>query len=568
MRRAERRVDLVRHPVHLAPVEDAVLDEPRRVPLPHGRLRLDPLRLERLSVRGLVLLLMAETPVTHDVDHEVVAEFLAVRERETHGAQRRLRVVGVDVDDRDVETLREVARVARRAALLRVGGEADLVVRDQVQRAARRVAREALQIQGLGDHPLAGERGVAVDEDRQRDRRIVEAGARRAIGLLGPGPSLDHRIHRLQMARVRRDRHLDLATGGDPRARGRQVVLHVAAAALRVDHERVVGALPLELAQHRLVRAADGVDEGIEPAPVRHPDHDLVRAARRRQLDRLVEHRYEHVETFERELLLAEERAAQVPLEPLHLGQPAQECGPLLRWQVGAEAARLDRLAQPDALGVVGDVLDLVGAGAGVDLAQPRQRLEQGVAGHREAQEARRDPRLQLGRQRWVQSGLVERRIAHRLGSERVEPRREMTVHAICLHERHRGGDPGEQLRVDRPAPVGDPRGTVGRDRRRSGCRRRRRGSDRIRGGLGRSRRVGCRRRYGSVRAVPLIRLEDPAPLVRDARRAVEVVLEQLGDVRRIQPGRLGRCHPRRVVAAAPEPGRARCRRLRGARRR
>ena len=43
----------------------------------------------------------------------------AVREREPDRGDRRLGVVGVDVDDRDVEALRQVARVARRAAVLR-----------------------------------------------------------------------------------------------------------------------------------------------------------------------------------------------------------------------------------------------------------------------------------------------------------------------------------------------------------------------------------------------------------------------------------------------------------------
>ena len=86
----------------------------------------------------------------------------------------RLGVVGVDVDDRDVEALGEVARVARRAALARVGREADLVVRDQVQRAAGRVAVERREVERLGDDALAGERRVAVDQDRQRDRRVVE----------------------------------------------------------------------------------------------------------------------------------------------------------------------------------------------------------------------------------------------------------------------------------------------------------------------------------------------------------------------------------------------------------
>ena len=50
-----------------------------------------------------------------------------------------------------------------------------------------------------------------------------------AVGLLGAGPALDDGVDGLEVARVRRDRHLDLARGGDPRPGRRQVVLDVAA---------------------------------------------------------------------------------------------------------------------------------------------------------------------------------------------------------------------------------------------------------------------------------------------------------------------------------------------------
>ena len=53
-----------------------------------------------------------------------------------------------------------------------------------------------------------------------------------------------------------------------------------------------------------------------------------------------------------------------------------------------AVAARLDRLAQPDALLVVGDVLDLVGDRAAVDLAQPRVRVGERLRRRRRAAEA------------------------------------------------------------------------------------------------------------------------------------------------------------------------------------
>jgi hypothetical protein len=48
---------------------------------------------------------------------------------------------------------------------VRVGGEADLVVDDEADRAAGAVARQAGEVEGLLDDALTGERGVAVDGD-------------------------------------------------------------------------------------------------------------------------------------------------------------------------------------------------------------------------------------------------------------------------------------------------------------------------------------------------------------------------------------------------------------------
>ena len=193
--------------------------------------------------------------------------------------ERGLGIVGVHVDDRDVEALREVARVARRAPFHRVGREPDLVVRDHVQRAAGRVAVDRVEVERLRDDALPGERGVAVDEDRQRDRRVVDPGARRAVGLLGARETLDHGVDGLEVARVRRERDLDLAGLREARLRRGEVVLHVPGPALRIRDERVDRPLALELAQDRRVRAADRVREDVEPAAVRDADDDLVRAA-------------------------------------------------------------------------------------------------------------------------------------------------------------------------------------------------------------------------------------------------------------------------------------------------
>ena len=69
-------------------------------------------------------------------------------------------------------------------------------------------------------------------------------------------------------------------------ALGAEVVLHVARAALGVADDGGDRPLALELAQDLLVGLADRVREHVQPPAVRHTDHDLVRTARRGQLDR------------------------------------------------------------------------------------------------------------------------------------------------------------------------------------------------------------------------------------------------------------------------------------------
>ena len=78
----------------------------------------------------------------------------------------RLGVLAVDVEDGHLDHLGHVGAIMSRAGLARRRGEADLVVDDDVDRAAGPVAGKLRQVQGLGNQALAGERGVAVDQDR------------------------------------------------------------------------------------------------------------------------------------------------------------------------------------------------------------------------------------------------------------------------------------------------------------------------------------------------------------------------------------------------------------------
>jgi hypothetical protein len=127
---------------------------------------------------------VAVAPVADEVDDDVAAEAAPVRHRQPDGGDRRLGIVRVDVDDRHVEALGEVARIAGRASLGGIGREPHLVVGDQVQRPAGRVAGERAQVERLGDDPLRGEGGVAVDQHRQRHRRLVQRLRGAPVGLL------------------------------------------------------------------------------------------------------------------------------------------------------------------------------------------------------------------------------------------------------------------------------------------------------------------------------------------------------------------------------------------------
>ncbi len=200
------RHDVFDHLVGLALLEDAAILQRLGPDLAHGRMVVDDLVHLRLRVCRLVALVVAEAAVADEVDHEVLGELLPVGVGHTGGRETCLRVVGVDVDDRDLVPLRQVAGVGGRAGILLLGGEADLVVGDDVDRAARAVAREPGEVQRLRDYALAGERCVAVDEDRQRGL-LVALGLAGPVALLldGPGHPLDHGVDVLEVARVWRE---------------------------------------------------------------------------------------------------------------------------------------------------------------------------------------------------------------------------------------------------------------------------------------------------------------------------------------------------------------------------
>ena len=194
--------------------------------------------------------------------------------------------------------------------------------------------------------------------------------------LLGPHPALDHRIDRLEVAGVGRQRQVDrVLVLGHVVGREAQVVLDVAVAGDGLRH------VPLELAEDQAVGLVQDVGQDVEPAAVGHAHDDLEDAVRARLLDDRVEQGDEHLAPFEREPLLAHVVLVQEVLEQLG-GVELVDDPPLLLEVEGRPVAdRLHPVEQPVADVQVADVHELDADRPAVGLAEDRQQLAQACSG-------------------------------------------------------------------------------------------------------------------------------------------------------------------------------------------
>ncbi len=128
---------------------------------------LDPALHCRLCDRRIIPDEVPVATVADVVDDDVCTERRAEACRQARREDDGIGIVGVDVNDRRIDGSRDVCTGQCRARIAWMrNGRADLVVQDQMQRAANAVTARLRKVERLGHDALGGKRSIAVHQNR------------------------------------------------------------------------------------------------------------------------------------------------------------------------------------------------------------------------------------------------------------------------------------------------------------------------------------------------------------------------------------------------------------------
>ena len=145
---------------------------------------------------------MTKPAVAKHVDDHVLAELLAVFGGHSGGKGHGFGIVAVDVKNRRLDHQGCVGRIGAGAAVTGAGGEADLIIDDEMDRAAGPVSLDPHQVETFGHHALSGECRVAVDQQRQNVAASLRRVPTQGMGLFGAGLAEHNRVDDFQVAGI------------------------------------------------------------------------------------------------------------------------------------------------------------------------------------------------------------------------------------------------------------------------------------------------------------------------------------------------------------------------------
>lgn len=318
-----------------------------------SRLLLDRLVHPWLGEQRLVGFVVTVTTVADDIDDDVLLELSTVVRRELAHEVDGLDVVAVNVEDGCVDCLGDIRGVGSRAREARVGGEADLVVDDEVDGSSGSVPRQVVEAHGLVDNTLASERSVSMEQHTHSGIVLSLV----VLEMLKSTSLAEHkRVLCLQMGRVGHERQRHLL------ARGRRADVVGAQMVLDITSRPLIRLRPHELVQNSLDRLPDDIREDVESASVRHSHGHVLDTV----IDRSVDERFhtgdESLAALETKALLVGVLASDELLEGLGPDETVKNHALLLDGVV-PWLRDLDACSDPVALLLVGnvDVLDTNG---------------------------------------------------------------------------------------------------------------------------------------------------------------------------------------------------------------
>ena len=171
----------------------------------YGFLLLNRLVQPRLCERGLIAFVVAEAPITVQVDDGVLLEFSPEIQGESHYVGDGFGVITVHVKNGNLQHLDDVGRVSRGPRFPRSRRESDLVVDNDVKRAADLIAVKPAEIQTLLNNAFTGKTCIAVNQKHHAADPLGVTGS----VLFGPDAPQGHWIYELKVARVKTQRQMD-----------------------------------------------------------------------------------------------------------------------------------------------------------------------------------------------------------------------------------------------------------------------------------------------------------------------------------------------------------------------
>ncbi len=330
-----------------------------------------------LGETRLIAFVVAVLAVAHHVNEHVGIEFLAVLCGQFHGVHHGFGVVAVHVKNGGLHHFGHRGAVGAGAPFVPAGGETDLVIDDKMQGAAGVVARQLTHLDDFVHDTLAGNGGVAVNENGQD---VVVLRAVERIGL-GAGEAQYHGVHGFEVRGIGQEFEVHVLAvrgfhlGGKP-----EVVFHVAVA------ETLVGDIfAFKFGENLFVGFPKGIGQHVQSSAVGHADHDFLyrNFGLHGGADDGIECGNGGLTAFEREAFLAHEFGVQKLLKYHRTVQFFQDAAFFLHGEaeVVGQVSAFHLVAQPVQAFLVVNVRGFEADIGAIDFFQARHNVAQGRIG-------------------------------------------------------------------------------------------------------------------------------------------------------------------------------------------